>query len=198
MSNVVNIASAGLRRLWEGITIKVLKWPDLGPTKISETNMTTTNATVKDKRRLLKIKLKSLATEAAIIRKEEEKTKHSKRPEVQDLRHEMHNHRVCDLRLESRATGLAYGYIRGKKYREIEPRSNYGQTQADVALAWTLMEPRIWGMIVKYGGQGKIPEAFVRQWLDAEGQRPLPPRKPKLPYTGPKGAPVNIQTLPVT
>lgn len=191
--HVVNIASAGLRRLWEGITIKVLKWPDLGPTKISETNMTTTNATVKDKRRLLKIKLKSLATEAAIIRKEEDKTKHSKRPEVQELRQEMHQHRVWDLRMESRATGLAYSFIRGRKYRQIEPRSSLTATDA----AWILiMKPKIHAMITKYGSQ-KIPGEFLDQWLMAEPQHEKPPRKPKLPYTGPKGAPVNVQTLPV-
>lgn len=186
MSNVVNRALEVLRGafgLWTKEPHSLLA---------SETIV---NTVVTDKRRLLKIKLKSLATEAAIIRKEEEKAKHSKRPEVQELRREMHDHRVKDLRLESRATGLAYGYIRGKKYRTIEPRSDFGNSAQDVVLAWGMMEPKIHAMICKYGSQ-KIPVDFVTQWLTAEPQRDLPPRKPKVPYTGPKGPVITLVVLP--
>lgn len=176
MSHVVNFVLEVLRgvfSLWTREPHSLLA---------SETIM---NTVVTDKRRLLKIKLKSLAEEAKIIRKEEEKTKHSRRPEVQDLSREMHDHRVKDLRLESRATGLAYGFIRGKKYRDIEPRSDFGNSAQDVVMAWGMMEPKIHAMICKYGRQ-KILQDFVTQWLSAEPQRDLPPRKPKIPYTGPK------------
>lgn len=115
-----------------------------------------------DRRHLLKLKLKSLAAEARIIRHHESKL--AFRPDSERLCPEaipeevfalgekacaawikaerrdqrkqwqtnpwfvenrerltsMRNHRVVDVREESRATHLAYGFIRGKTARQIE------------------------------------------------------------------------------
>lgn len=65
-----------------------------------------------DRRAMLKIKIKSLAEESKIIRLEEQRNKY--------LRVELHEHRVIDVRRESRASQLAYGYIRGRAYTSIE------------------------------------------------------------------------------
>lgn len=147
---------------------------------------------VADRRRLLKIKLKSLAAEARIIRQEEMKARFSKRPEVQDLRAQMHEHRVKDIREEARATLLAYSFIRGKKYRDIEGRSNWGNMEVTVRGQWDNRMERIRAMVAKYGQLRGTHD--IDFWLGAEPNRPLPPRKPKTPYTGDrkprvKGAP---------
>jgi len=76
----------------------------------------------------IKIKIKSLAEEARMIRKEERK-------ELKRLRHlkitprdhitdalfmGLFNHRTWDVRRESRAANLAYAFLRGKQYKNIE------------------------------------------------------------------------------
>lgn len=68
--------------------------------------------------RFLKVKVKTLAAEARIIRFEERRS-HGQ------LRNDLHSHRVHVLRREARATLLAYGYARGKTYASMEgsPRS---------------------------------------------------------------------------
>lgn len=67
-----------------------------------------------DKRLMLKIKLKSLAEEARIIRKDERKVNGWKRDSL-------HRHRVVNVRREARDSYIAYGFLRGHKYRTIEP-----------------------------------------------------------------------------
>lgn len=152
-----------------------------------------------DRRRLLKIKLKSLGAEAAIIRKEEMKAKFSKRPEVMQLREEMHQHRVRDLRAETRATLLAYSYIRGRTYRQIEPRSNVRYAGGPFREQWNERVRRVVSMVAKYGGGAGSDEASIWTWLQAEAERPIVPRPPKKPYTG-EGVPginrVTIASVP--
>lgn len=81
----------------------------------------------------LKIKVKSLAAEAGIIRHDERRWLKSERwlrkhPERQDglnmtVAHNtwsgLNTHRL-NLRIEQRATFIAYGYLLGRSYREIE------------------------------------------------------------------------------
>ena len=63
----------------------------------------------------LKIKIKALAEEARIIRKEE------KNKSLSNLQREkLYLHRVGIVRRESRATHLAYAYLRNKLYRDCE------------------------------------------------------------------------------
>ena len=73
---------------------------------------------VKDDRAYLRVKIKSLAEESKIIKREEYRFKKNDR-----VRNGLHNHRICNVRNESRAALIAYGYIRGKKFKEIEKNS---------------------------------------------------------------------------
>ena len=65
----------------------------------------------------LKIKLKSLAAEAAIIR-HEEKLYLDRRPG--SFWYQLNYHRIVDLRKEARAAHLAYNFLRGTPYRDVE------------------------------------------------------------------------------
>jgi hypothetical protein len=72
--------------------------------------------TVFDGRLFLKVKLKSLAAEARIIRDEEKKN---------PLFHQaLREHRIGIVRNEARHTQLAYGFLRGLSYRQIEPKAH--------------------------------------------------------------------------
>lgn len=125
-----------------------------------------------DKRRLLKIKLKSLAAEAKIIRLEEESLRRTQKQHLHELREEMANHRRGIVRYESRHAGLAYAFIRGKGYREVEPRGDHLKVDA----------AKVHVMVSKYGSQ-KVPLDFLKAWFDAP-MRDKPPRKPRVPYVG--------------
>lgn len=65
--------------------------------------------------RFLKVKIKSLADESRIIRQEEKKSRGI-------LRNRLHEHRTYDVRRESRAALLAYGYLRGKPLSVVEAK----------------------------------------------------------------------------
>ena len=69
-----------------------------------------------DRREFLKVKVKSLAAEARIIRKMEKKTRGG-------IREGLHLHRVLDVRKEARASHLAYGFIRGRTLAQMEQKS---------------------------------------------------------------------------
>lgn len=89
----------------------------------------------------LKVKVKSLAVEARIIRKEElkNKGKWSHQAEV------LHSHRVNHLRPITRATHLAYGLLNGLTYSQIEPTN---KTQPD----WD----KVRKMVTKYSDPGDL------------------------------------------
>lgn len=70
-----------------------------------------------DRREMLKVKLKSLAAEAKIIRFEELKTHGF-------IRTQLHRHRIDTVRFEARHTHLAYGFIRGKTIEQMEPANS--------------------------------------------------------------------------
>lgn len=136
-----------------------------------------------DKRRLLKIKLKSLHEEVKIIRHEEEKLQSCKSEGAKKLVAEMAGHRRCDIREESRATLLAYGYIRGRKYQQIEPKSSWTQSDSKRMFdmyRWAGRLRRISTMVEKYGPPGTKP-AFIQEtaekiqaWM-CEGMEDKPP-----------------------
>lgn len=86
-----------------------------------------------DRREMLRIKVKSLAAEANIIRKEEKKAWGT-------LRDELHNHRVIQLRKAARSSYIAYGLIRG---RTLEQMENISLTEPD----WNSVKV----MLKKYG-----------------------------------------------
>ena len=79
----------------------------------------------------LKIKAKSLAAEAQMIRKEEIHTKkqarwnrehqgHEAAQKFEKIRQDLYDHRIDVVRWESRATHLARGFIKGLAYKDIE------------------------------------------------------------------------------
>lgn len=71
-----------------------------------------------DERIYLKVKIKSLAAEAKIIRLEE---KRAKRVSIRDG---LADHRRGVVRIEARHTHLAYGFLRGKEYKQIEAKAH--------------------------------------------------------------------------
>lgn len=87
----------------------------------------------------LKVKIKSLAEEARIIRKEESRAK------TPELKQSLKYHRKWDVRNEARATLVAYGYLRGKKLCEIEPNMK------NFRFFVLYIEPRVKAMVDKYG-----------------------------------------------
>jgi len=108
----------------------------------------------------LKIKIKHLALEPAIIRKEEQSLLRQSAwirkqygtndldendNELEALRfayYDLSQHRKINVREEARATLLVYGYLRGKKYSEVEhPLSNY----------WNINTTSVCRMIMTYG-----------------------------------------------
>jgi hypothetical protein len=101
--------------------------------------------TLIDRREMLKIKLKSLAEEARIIRHEERKT-HGY------LREQLHLHRTGIVRRAARNTQLAYAFIRGRSLVQVEPTA---QTEPD----WTAIEK----MISTYGSKDFDPKQ-LQQW----------------------------------
>lgn len=71
----------------------------------------------------LKIKIKSLAAEAGIIRHEERRWR--KAPTNTGTPHPLYfglrQHRVFTVRREARSSQLAYGFMRGRPYKSMEP-----------------------------------------------------------------------------
>lgn len=112
----------------------------------------------------LRVKIKSLAAEARIIRAEERKAKASGNRALLDG---LHSHRIFDVRSAARRTYIAYGYLRGRRYDQIE-RNGTGNLHGH----WN----SIARMIVKYGPEGwyhfqseeRIKEAAdrLRKWVN--------------------------------
>lgn len=145
---------------------------DVGPGDWSCEEETTVER-IYDKRRLLKIKLKSLMEEVKIIRAEEGKLQRAAKRGSAGARamiEEMAVHRRKDLRKESRATLLAYNYIRGRAYAQTEPNAGYEPT----FYVQKRIE-RILKMVFKYGPPVPplVAEAAIRAWMgvDPSGAR---------------------------
>lgn len=114
----------------------------------------------------LKVKCMSLANEAVIIRNQERKWKErarlarekQKNPQYAEsnffgLRH----HRVNDVRREARSAHLAYGFLKGNSYLEME---NFSYTEPD----WE----RIERLVEKYGeGDARAIKQQFAEWKDA-------------------------------
>lgn len=108
----------------------------------------------------LKVKIKSLAEEARIIRRMENdlKAKGPHNLEARDTFWGLRNHRTNDVRNEARAAQLAYGFLRGRDYRQLESKS-YS----------TPPLKRTTDLIRKYGRPGdKLHIKDVERWLDGE------------------------------
>jgi hypothetical protein len=137
----------------------------------------------------LRVKLKALAAESRIIRGEEKRARKGWRrlaqkqiaPDAQAVLHaefdNLHRHRTFDVRVESRATLLAYAFLRGKPYATAETagaRKPPIDRVANIALRFsgdggpasikiladeTLAKVRLW--------MGRLPEAEVAEAAEA-------------------------------
>lgn len=117
----------------------------------------------------LKVKIKSLAEEARIIRHEERRALKSatwarSRQQPAELNAAeseydgLYHHRTVDVRDEARAAQLAYGFLRGRAYRTIE---NPGPTKL-----FRHVPERVVGLVSKYGGVAKADATTaIKDWL---------------------------------
>lgn len=108
----------------------------------------------------LKVKIKSLADEARIIKHEEQKRRgprHGPGPE----RFWLHSHRVFGVRPEARCALIAYGFLRGRPYEVVE---NNAKTQPD----WE----RVQKLVEKFGEDDvrHLRQRFS-EWCPSEGSR---------------------------
>lgn len=103
--------------------------------------------TIIDRREMLRVKLKSLAAEAKIIRKEERRS-------WGGLRESLHLHRINEVRQEARATHLAYGFIRGLMLGQMEPIRYVGEPAWRIKSLDESLFKRVNQLIAKYGPKG--------------------------------------------
>lgn len=118
----------------------------------------------------LKIKIKTLASEATYIRTEERKAlkssrwckehQQAKESETQaGLRERLHRHRVATVRPEARHSLLAYGFLRGRAYEKMESSVRKGN-KPDF--------PRIGRMLKRVCDADKDTMAEFKAWCPAE------------------------------
>lgn len=74
------------------------------------------------KKTYLRVKIKSLAAEAKIIRLEERKWVTKDGRKDHPIRIGLNAHRRHDVRKEQRSALLAYGFLRGRAYKRIESK----------------------------------------------------------------------------
>lgn len=123
----------------------------------------------------LKVKVKSLAEEARIIRHEEHAAKRQYRwakdqQGAEAIYTEAHNtfwglrqHRTYDVRNEARAAHIAYGYLRGLSYAVIETPDVPLNPKSQIFY-------RVLVLINKYGGKG-LKDADLETWMNYEEQQ---------------------------
>lgn len=129
---------------------------------------------MKNRIKMLKVKIKSLAEEARIIRREETKALcRSLPPEMRtkyrdlDLYGELRQHRVWDVRREQRASLLAYAFLRGKPLSACEGNSVASRT------GWQCLDwVRVFQLVLKFGPVSPAEtkaetDARLREWRAA-------------------------------
>lgn len=93
----------------------------------------------------LKIKLKHLGQESRIIKHQEQKMRGRNWGAKSSYFRE---HRIHTVRFECRATHIAYGFLRGRDYRQIENCPRWMGHELEKKL-WA----RVTMMVTKYGGR---------------------------------------------
>ena len=120
----------------------------------------------------LKVKVKSLAEEARIIRKEEHKAKrsarwHAERQDVEGtvkyrrLRNSLYEHRLDVVRFECRCAELARAFIKGTPYRKVEQSTRDGSYQMG------RIKGRVQKLVNKYHDKAVTP-SMIEQWMNIE------------------------------
>lgn len=113
----------------------------------------------------LKVKIKSLAAEATIIRIEERRAIARRAYAVLHQANDLalideeiaglHQHRTSDVRVEARSAALAYAFLRQKPYAAVEPPGSREPHKGRVA-----------DMIAKYGRMPKAAaQTKLAEWL---------------------------------
>lgn len=108
--------------------------------------------------KFLKVKIKSLAAEARVIRLEEKRAGKNNA-----LREKLYLHRTVDVRKEQRASLLAYAFLRGRPLSAVEPKRR-PELEWQAAARWK----RVGEIVKKFGPGTADQEAALRAWLDAE------------------------------
>lgn len=128
----------------------------------------------------LKIKGMSLAAEARIIRKIEKSLFRAARhhPGCREKAESLFWHRMDDVRPEMRDTYLAYGFLKGRPYKDLEAKRYTNPDWDNIAR-----------MIDKYGmGDVRERQQHFERWKQEAGERS--PRIPRVKRERPsKGAP---------
>lgn len=108
----------------------------------------------------LKIKIKSLAEEAKLIRAEERKfKKHAEGSIGRQIFWGLRGHRIKDVRSESRSALLAYGFLRGRSYLQMEPKCEIGPD-------WKRVEAIV--MKYAYGAAAQDVKQRFADWKDGK------------------------------
>lgn len=134
----------------------------------------------------LKVKIKSLAVEAAIIRKEENAAKARYRflkgRQGSEKQYEeevttfwgLRNHRTVDVRDESRAAQLAYAFVRGKPFKYVEANTvvaSYWSNPNNVPIVFNAdlmaLAARVARLATKYGKKD-VTEDDIKAWYQAD------------------------------
>ena len=110
----------------------------------------------------LKVKIKSLAAEAKIIRHEEEVWRHRETERGRPTFFGLREHRKHDVRTEARAAQLAYAFIRGRPYSHTEPTGKDNGGRQSNPIAWD----RVMKLAAKYGPNRNLEWDTVREWAD--------------------------------
>jgi len=109
----------------------------------------------------LKIKIKSLAAEARIIKEEERRWRYP-----HPMRESLRRHRRHDVRAEARHSLIAYGFLRGRRYAQIErPKEAWvGHERGSGPPDWN----RVRDLVAKYGRLDKREAAQrLAEWSEA-------------------------------
>lgn len=105
----------------------------------------------------LRVKLKSLAEEARIIRLEERRANGHRNF---DLQQNLREHRIRIVRREARATLLAYQYLRGLPFASCESKA----PTLDNPIDWASVQR----MLKRYGGYKLSEEFDPKIWMAGE------------------------------
>jgi len=103
--------------------------------------------TIVDRREMLRVKVKSLAEEARIIRREEVRTWGA-------LRQELQHHRTRDVRCAARAAHLALGFLKGRTLTQMEARRWQGMHPAMAKAMDEALFAEVGRLLKKYGPAG--------------------------------------------
>ena len=132
----------------------------------------------------LRVKINSLAEEARIIRREENRRRYQriKGPDGKIYKRRivtgdqvfwgLRTHRTEELRHEARCAHLAYAFLRGTSYAQVEENPHWKRaTRSKHPPSW----PRIAELVVKYGPTGhnsklakETAEAAIKAWVEGE------------------------------